>query len=250
MTVDRGARHPSEAGEWLLANGLGGYALGPLGGPATRGYHGWLVAATRPPDGRVLLVGSIEASVILGGREHSLAAIAIAPGTATAAGVTVRLDSAMQPLANATVLSYARTDHGAAGEATLRLRPLVAGRDHHPGAAVDAPASVSLGDDGRRATITWSNGAPDLVIAVDAGAIALEPREVPVHYPEETARGTSPGEILHAPLVIEAALPPGGRIVIVLGTDAGSEAAVPHPDAAPAVIASAAAHAADLARTV
>jgi len=51
MTVERGARHPSEAGEWLLANGLGGYALGPLEGPATRGYHGWLVAASRPPDG-------------------------------------------------------------------------------------------------------------------------------------------------------------------------------------------------------
>ena len=109
---------------------------------------------------------------------------------------------------------------------------------------------MTLGDDARRATIAWSTGAPDLVIAVDAGAIALEPREVPVHYPEEAARGTSPDEILHAPLVIEAALPPGGRVVVVLGTAAGSEAAVPHPDAGPAVIAAAEAHAADLARTV
>src|SRR6187401_1447156 len=116
MTVDRGARHPSEAGEWLLANGLGGYALGPLEGPATRGYHGWLVAATRPPDGRVLLVASIEASVLVDGVERPLAGLAIAPGAASAADVEVSLDAAMEPLANATVLAYRRTDSRDAGE--------------------------------------------------------------------------------------------------------------------------------------
>ena len=128
MTVDRGARHPSEAGEWLLANGLGGYALGPLEGPATRGYHGWLVAATTAAGRR----GS--SSSARSRRASSLAAGSsrwrrsrIAPGTAAAGGVTVRLDAAMQPLANATVLAYARTDDGAAGEAVLRLRPLARG---------------------------------------------------------------------------------------------------------------------------
>ena len=250
MTGDGVARHPSEAGEWLLANGLGGYALGPLEGPATRGYHGWLVAATRPPDGRVLLVGSVEASIVVGGEEYPLPAIAIAPCTSAAGGVTVRLDAAMPPLVNATVLAYARTDDGAAGDAVLRLRPLLAGRDHHPGAAVAAPASVTLDDDARQATVAWASGAPDLVIAVDGGAMSLEPREVLVHYPEETARGTSPDEILHAPIVIEAPLPPGGRLVVVLGTAAGSEAAVPTPADGPAVIAAAAERAADLARTV
>ncbi|MGN6673370.1 MAG: glycogen debranching enzyme N-terminal domain-containing protein, partial [Thermomicrobiales bacterium] len=31
--------------EWLVTNGLGGYASGTLAGPATRRYHGLLVAA-------------------------------------------------------------------------------------------------------------------------------------------------------------------------------------------------------------
>ena len=34
--------------EWLVANGLGGYASGTLAGVNTRRYHGLLVAALTP----------------------------------------------------------------------------------------------------------------------------------------------------------------------------------------------------------
>ena len=37
--------------EWLVTNGIGGYAMGTLAGLATRRYHGWLVAATSRPSG-------------------------------------------------------------------------------------------------------------------------------------------------------------------------------------------------------
>lgn len=47
--------------EWLLTNGVGGFAMGSLAGVNTRRYHGLLVAATQPPVGRVLaLHGIIE----------------------------------------------------------------------------------------------------------------------------------------------------------------------------------------------
>ena len=39
--------------EWLEANGLGGWASGTISGAHTRRYHGLLVAATRPPLGRM-----------------------------------------------------------------------------------------------------------------------------------------------------------------------------------------------------
>jgi predicted glycogen debranching enzyme len=45
--------------EWLVANGLGGYASGSLGGVPTRGFHGLLMAALPAPLGRVLLVGPV-----------------------------------------------------------------------------------------------------------------------------------------------------------------------------------------------
>ncbi len=41
--------------EWLVTNGLGGYASGTLSGAATRRYHGLLVAAHPAPLGRVML---------------------------------------------------------------------------------------------------------------------------------------------------------------------------------------------------
>jgi predicted glycogen debranching enzyme len=41
--------------EWLVSNGLGGYASGTLAGAATRRYHGLLVAAHAAPLGRVMM---------------------------------------------------------------------------------------------------------------------------------------------------------------------------------------------------
>src|ERR1700755_2477689 len=41
--------------EWLLTNGLGGYASGTISGQVTRRYHGLLVAALPAPLGRVVM---------------------------------------------------------------------------------------------------------------------------------------------------------------------------------------------------
>ncbi len=46
--------------EWLVTNGIGGYASGTVGGLLTRGYHGLLVAALKPPLGRTLLVAKVD----------------------------------------------------------------------------------------------------------------------------------------------------------------------------------------------
>jgi len=42
----------AEAREWLVTNGLGGFASGTVAGLLTRRYHGLLVAALQPPLGR------------------------------------------------------------------------------------------------------------------------------------------------------------------------------------------------------
>src|SRR5437867_12961466 len=41
--------------EWLVTNGIGGFASGTVGGSLTRRYHGLLIAALKPPLGRTLL---------------------------------------------------------------------------------------------------------------------------------------------------------------------------------------------------
>ena len=74
------------AREWLVTNGIGGYASGTIAGVATRRYHGLLVAAlpnplgrsmmfnhlseqVRLPDGRVRRLGSAEQAALAVRRE-------------------------------------------------------------------------------------------------------------------------------------------------------------------------------------
>jgi len=45
--------------EWLVTNGLGGYAAGTFSGVATRRYHGTLIAALPAPLGRTLMLGQL-----------------------------------------------------------------------------------------------------------------------------------------------------------------------------------------------
>jgi predicted glycogen debranching enzyme len=52
----------AESREWLVANGIGGFACGTLAGNVTRRYHGLLVAALHPPVGRTLLVSHLDAT--------------------------------------------------------------------------------------------------------------------------------------------------------------------------------------------
>ena len=51
--------------EWLLTNGLGGYASGTVAGAATRRYHGLLVAALPAPHGRTMMLNHLVEMVRL-----------------------------------------------------------------------------------------------------------------------------------------------------------------------------------------
>jgi predicted glycogen debranching enzyme len=53
----------AESREWLVTNGLGGYASGTVAGTATRRYHGLLMASLKPPVQRTMLVNGIDESV-------------------------------------------------------------------------------------------------------------------------------------------------------------------------------------------
>jgi predicted glycogen debranching enzyme len=58
--------------EWLVTNGIGGYASGTVSGLLTRRYHGLLIAALNPPLGRTLLVSKLEPTVVYAGHEYRL----------------------------------------------------------------------------------------------------------------------------------------------------------------------------------
>src|SRR5215813_10341968 len=63
----------AETREWLVTNGIGGFASGTIAGCLTRRYHGLLIAALHPPVGRTNLVASVDETVRYAGAEYRLA---------------------------------------------------------------------------------------------------------------------------------------------------------------------------------
>src|ERR1044071_3579620 len=51
--------------EWLVANGLGGYASGTISGAVSWRYHGLLIAALPSPLGRVVMLNHLAESLRL-----------------------------------------------------------------------------------------------------------------------------------------------------------------------------------------
>jgi predicted glycogen debranching enzyme len=62
----------AESREWLVTNGVGGYASGTVAGLLTRRYHGLLIAALDPPLGRTLLLTKLDETASYGGRDYAL----------------------------------------------------------------------------------------------------------------------------------------------------------------------------------
>jgi predicted glycogen debranching enzyme len=180
ITTDR------EAGtrrEWLVTNGIGGFAAGTVAGPLTRRYHGLLMAALDPPLGRTLMVASLECQVRYLGREHELSAneyhgdnwhpagwrylesFSVTGGVPAweYAFADVRLTRRiwMVPGANTTCIEYQLTS--ASAPVTLQLTPLCTYRDYHahsrggwmPGtAAVPGGVEIRAFDGARPCRIT------------------------------------------------------------------------------------------------
>src|SRR5436190_6394329 len=51
--------------EWIVTNGLGGYASGSVDGIVRRRFHGMLIAAEPAPAGRVMLLHALEVALEL-----------------------------------------------------------------------------------------------------------------------------------------------------------------------------------------
>lgn len=164
--------------EWIVANGLGGYASGTLAGINTRRYHGLLVAALTPPVDRRVLVAGLSEWALLNQRRYPLSANEFGDGTIDPAGFRYvqgfRLDGmlpvwtyALEDLLlekrvwmaygrNTAYIQYrlARGDR----PLTLRITPLLTHRDFH----VLGPGSwrPDVGVDGSAVTVGSGGAAP------------------------------------------------------------------------------------------
>jgi predicted glycogen debranching enzyme len=71
----------AESREWLVTNGIGGYASGTIANLLTRRYHGLLVAALKPPLGRTLMLAKLDETAVYHDRAYPLYTNRWADGT-------------------------------------------------------------------------------------------------------------------------------------------------------------------------
>src|SRR5579884_2610960 len=72
--------------EWLVTNGIGGYASCTVAGANTRRYHGLLVAALEPPRNRVVMLSRIDEEVVVDDRTFYLGTNEYHDGTINPSG--------------------------------------------------------------------------------------------------------------------------------------------------------------------
>ena len=60
------------AREWLVTNGIGGYASSTILGANTRRYHGLLVASFPPPIERQVVLSKVDEELIVGRKAYPL----------------------------------------------------------------------------------------------------------------------------------------------------------------------------------
>ncbi len=58
--------------EWLITNGLGGFASSTIIGVNTRKYHGLLIAPLTPPARRYLILSKVDESITIGNQSYDL----------------------------------------------------------------------------------------------------------------------------------------------------------------------------------
>jgi predicted glycogen debranching enzyme len=229
--------------EWLVTNGIGGFASGTVAGLPTRRYHGLLVAALKPPLGRNLLVAGLDETVAYAGEVVTLGANRWASGAVSPEGYrfleAFRLEGTtpvwtytcadallekrvwMEPGANTT---YVRYDF-VRGRVPLRLtaKALVNYRDYHGSThAGDWRMSIVPDADGVRVE-AFEGARPFYLFAPGAG---VEPRHDwyrDVFFQVEAYRGLDAVEDrLHA-VTFEAMLTPGGAQTFVFTTEASAD---------------------------
>ena len=206
--------------EWLVTNGLGGYASGTIGGACTRRFHGKLIAALPAPLGRTMMLNHLEESVE--GAELILEEFVLECGvpvwryTAGAARVEKRV--VMPYGQNSTYIIYKLTD---GDSLPLRLRPSMNFRAHEGPLTEDTPG-FHVTTNGPDIEIDERNEFPPLRLSLVGEAARLEedPRRIDqVIYHLERDRGYEHEGPLWSPGVIRMDLIRGATSALVASVE-------------------------------
>jgi len=230
--------------EWLVTNGLGGYASGTVSGVITRRFHGYLIAALPAPFGRTMMFNDLvekielpDGGVIqLGGEERAgepvqvhgadfLSEFSLEMGLPlwryTAGGITLEKRLVMPHLQNTAYIKYRIL----AGEDTVRLslRPSLHFRPHNAPVSepFDSGYTLSVIDEDRY-EISSNNPIPPLRFLLNgegAGLTVDRIRIEKVQYRLEERRGYAARGDLWSPGYFHVNLRKGRDATVVASTE-------------------------------
>ncbi len=229
----------AESREWLVTNGIGGYASGTIAGSQTRRYHGLLVAALQPPVGRTQLVSAIDEVVHYAGAAFSLSTHRWASGAVDPQGFLLLEDFHLE--GSTPVWTYALADAllekrvwMRQGENTtyiqytllrgstkleMELHALVNYRDFHSlSHAGNWRMNIAPMDHGVKVQ-AFDGATPFYLRSTTA---SCEPRHewyLGCIYAEETERGLSDREDRLFAALFRATLEPGSSFMLVVSTE-------------------------------
>jgi predicted glycogen debranching enzyme len=224
--------------EWLETNGIGGFASSSVPCLNTRRYHGLLVAATKPPVGRMVLLSKIEETLVVDGRRFELSCNRY-PGVVHPQGYQYLKQFRQDPFPvfvyevqglqlekslfmvhgeNTTVIEYHLRGPAPAG-CTLELRPLIAFRDYHSTTHENSAIDPSLHIEPGRVHLSPYQGCPQLCLAHTPGEVrSIGEWYRNFEYTIEQERGLDYREDLFNPLVLTCTLTPDRPAAVIAST--------------------------------
>jgi predicted glycogen debranching enzyme len=238
--------------EWLLTNGIGGYASSSILGMNTRRYHGLLVAATKPPLGRMVLLSHADETLIIDGVAHELSTNRYDGGVIHPRGHSymtrfefdvyavftwgngqweLKKSIFMVPGQNTVIIDYLLSSAPARSACSLEVRPLIAFRDFHgtthENESLDQAVEVQDGV----VSIAPYSGLPRLFFA-HSPAVLSEDQYWYRHfdYELERERGFDSAEDLFSPFTFRLELEPARRFTLIVSAEAKSSSLVAKRD--------------------
>jgi predicted glycogen debranching enzyme len=228
--------------EWLDTNGTGAFASSTITGLNTRRYHGLLVAATKPPLGRVLLLSKLEETLVVGSRRFDLSANrytgAIHPQgyqhlkefrldpfpvfIYECEGIEIEKRVFMIYGENSTVIQYEVRGAGdKRGECFLEARPLIAFRDYHSTTHENSSLEPHVASEAGLTRVAPYEGLPALYLAHDAEEVDSTGYWYRnFEFEAERERGLDFLEDLFAPMCLKFDLSARDQASIIASTEA------------------------------
>ncbi len=230
--------------EWLVTNGIGGYASGTVAGCLTRTYHGLLIAALKPPLGRTLLLAKIDDTASYLGHDYPLFLNHWATGVIEPHGYqfieqfqlegttpvwTYALQDAflekriwMQQGANTTYIhyTYVHPRHSlSAPEINLTIKALVNFRNHHEVTHINHHPNLSTELRDRSIQVTDSDRNDSFYLLSDSAKATLNNSWYADYYLSmEAFRGLEAVDDHMNAGSFQATLQPGETVTLVAST--------------------------------